>query len=54
MSKMKVTVDKIISLSEEDCVDELQKHLALLSDDQVCILCTIDANGLKYFMCEVT
>uniref|UniRef100_A0A672P4A0 Fanconi anemia group I protein-like n=1 Tax=Sinocyclocheilus grahami TaxID=75366 RepID=A0A672P4A0_SINGR len=32
---MKVTVDKILSLSESDGVDELQKHLALLSDDQV-------------------
>uniref|UniRef100_A0A8C2HZ61 FA complementation group I n=1 Tax=Cyprinus carpio TaxID=7962 RepID=A0A8C2HZ61_CYPCA len=32
---MKVSVDKILSLSESDGVDELQKHLTLLSDDQV-------------------
>lgn len=34
---MKVSVDKIISLSESDGVDELQKHLTLMSDDQVCV-----------------
>ncbi|XP_073669366.1 Fanconi anemia group I protein isoform X1 [Paramisgurnus dabryanus] len=43
MSKMKVTVDKIISLSEEDGVDELQKHLALLSDDQLTSMVTNSA-----------
>lgn len=37
MSNMKVSVDKILSLSESDGVDELQKHLTLLSDDQVCV-----------------
>lgn len=37
MSTMKVTVEKIISLSEEDGIDELQKHLTLASDDKVCI-----------------
>ncbi|XP_073669367.1 Fanconi anemia group I protein isoform X2 [Paramisgurnus dabryanus] len=40
---MKVTVDKIISLSEEDGVDELQKHLALLSDDQLTSMVTNSA-----------
>lgn len=30
-------MEKIISLSESDGVDELQKHLTLLSDDQVCV-----------------
>uniref|UniRef100_A0A673MCR5 FA complementation group I n=1 Tax=Sinocyclocheilus rhinocerous TaxID=307959 RepID=A0A673MCR5_9TELE len=40
---MKVTVDKILSLSESDGVDELQKHLALLSDDQLTTMLTNSA-----------
>lgn len=56
MSKMKVTVDKIISLSESDGVDELQKHFTLLSDDQVCVsvhcseqsLCKLVSNHFMY------
>uniref|UniRef100_A0A671PQZ9 Fanconi anemia group I protein-like n=1 Tax=Sinocyclocheilus anshuiensis TaxID=1608454 RepID=A0A671PQZ9_9TELE len=40
---MKVTVDKIISLSESDGVDELQKHLTLLSDDQLTTMLTNSA-----------
>ncbi|XP_048014628.1 Fanconi anemia group I protein [Megalobrama amblycephala] len=43
MSKMKVSVDKIISLSESDGVDELQKHLTLLSDDQLTTMLTNSA-----------
>uniref|UniRef100_A0A671PQU6 Fanconi anemia group I protein-like n=1 Tax=Sinocyclocheilus anshuiensis TaxID=1608454 RepID=A0A671PQU6_9TELE len=43
MSNMKVTVDKIISLSESDGVDELQKHLTLLSDDQLTTMLTNSA-----------
>nr|XP_055048515.1 Fanconi anemia group I protein [Misgurnus anguillicaudatus]XP_055048516.1 Fanconi anemia group I protein [Misgurnus anguillicaudatus] len=43
MSKMKVTVDKIISLSEEDSVDELQKHLTFVSDDQLTSMVTNSA-----------
>lgn len=56
MSKMKVSVDKIISLSESDGVDELQKHLTLMSDDQVCVsvycseqsLCKLVSNHVMY------
>uniref|UniRef100_A0A672NW62 Fanconi anemia group I protein-like n=1 Tax=Sinocyclocheilus grahami TaxID=75366 RepID=A0A672NW62_SINGR len=40
---MDVTVDKILSLSESDGVDELQKHLALLSDDQLTTMLTNSA-----------
>ncbi|XP_051548730.1 Fanconi anemia group I protein-like [Myxocyprinus asiaticus] len=43
MSKMKVTVDKILSLSEGDAIDELQKHLTLLSDDQLTTMITNSA-----------
>ncbi|RXN24035.1 Fanconi anemia group I isoform X1 [Labeo rohita] len=43
MSNMKVTVDKILSLSESDEVDELQKHLSLLSDDQLTTMLTNSA-----------
>ncbi|KAF4094918.1 Fanconi anemia group I protein isoform X3 [Onychostoma macrolepis] len=43
MSNMKVTVDKILSLSESDGVDELQKHLTLLSDDQLTTMLTNSA-----------
>lgn len=37
MSTMKVTAEEIISLSEEDGIDELQKHLTSLSEDKVCM-----------------
>uniref|UniRef100_A0A672KZ84 Fanconi anemia group I protein-like n=1 Tax=Sinocyclocheilus grahami TaxID=75366 RepID=A0A672KZ84_SINGR len=40
---MKVTVDTILSLSESDGVDELQKHLTLLSDDQLTTMLTNSA-----------
>ncbi|KAI2648512.1 hypothetical protein H4Q32_018634 [Labeo rohita] len=40
---MKVTVDKILSSSESDEVDELQKHLSLLSDDQLTTMLTNSA-----------
>uniref|UniRef100_A0A673HZL0 Fanconi anemia group I protein-like n=1 Tax=Sinocyclocheilus rhinocerous TaxID=307959 RepID=A0A673HZL0_9TELE len=43
MSNMKVTVDKILSLSESDGVDELQKHLTLLSGDQLTTMLTNSA-----------
>ncbi|XP_043084247.1 Fanconi anemia group I protein isoform X2 [Puntigrus tetrazona] len=40
MSNMKVLVDKILSLSNSDGVDELQKHLTLLTDDQLTTMLT--------------
>ncbi|XP_056307350.1 Fanconi anemia group I protein isoform X1 [Danio aesculapii] len=40
---MKVTVDLILSLSESDDGDELQKHLTLLSDDQLTTMLTNSA-----------
>ncbi|XP_039521915.1 Fanconi anemia group I protein isoform X3 [Pimephales promelas] len=43
MSKMKVSVEKIISLSESDGVDELQKHLTMLSEDQLTTILTNSA-----------
>ncbi|XP_073687572.1 Fanconi anemia group I protein isoform X2 [Garra rufa] len=43
MSNMKVTAEKILSLSESDGVDELQKHLTLLSDDQLTTMLTNSA-----------
>ncbi|XP_016105212.1 Fanconi anemia group I protein-like isoform X3 [Sinocyclocheilus grahami] len=43
MPNMKVTVDTILSLSESDGVDELQKHLTLLSDDQLTTMLTNSA-----------
>ncbi|TRY87249.1 hypothetical protein DNTS_031752 [Danionella cerebrum] len=43
MSKMKVTMNSIISLSESDEVEELQRQLALLSDDQLTNMLTNNA-----------
>ncbi|XP_057185886.1 Fanconi anemia group I protein isoform X2 [Triplophysa rosa] len=43
MSTMKVTAEKITSLSEEDGIDELQKHLTLLSDDKLTTMITNSA-----------